>query len=79
MANVRIKRAVQPSAYHIRIEPDPESADARAKRLVVWLPLEAEEWLMPLNEEIIAYLHDATMPGLYDASMVLPEPPDGVG
>lgn len=71
---VRVKRFIQPAMYHIRIEPDPESADQRAKRLVVWLPLEAEELVMPLNEETLAYLNDATMPGLYDAAD-LPDPP----
>lgn len=78
MAQIRVKRFVEPAVYHLRIEPNPASADRRAKRLVVWLPLEGEEWTMPLNEEITAYLHDATIPGMFDAAD-LPEPPSGVG
>lgn len=57
-----LKRQVVPNAWGVSIEPSPFSPDAKDKMLVIDLPLEGEQLLLPLSDSQLTTLHDGTIP-----------------
>lgn len=64
-----IKREVIPAAFQVAIQPSPFADNPREKCLVIGLPLEMEQWVLVLNDEQLAMLHDSTAP----SSLILTE------